>query len=373
MRRFAWAVLLAAQVGWAEDVAAGRVVAVTCSADASQSYAVYLPSNYSADRAWPVIFAFDPGGRGSVPVERYQAAAERYGYIVAGSNNSRNGPWEVSIRAARAMMFDAGERFRIDERRVYLAGMSGGSRVALGVAQGVAQGSNGIAGVIASSAGFPDSKPRKSVEFPVFETAGTEDFNLSEMRQMDRALTSPHRLAVFEGGHMWLPAEVAVEAVEWMEVQAKSGRVDEIFAKRTAAVQTMSGVERLRAVQGIVADFGGLKDVSVYAVQAKELERDKRVREALKKERDDQALEERDTRQILGLEAQLANVDQRGPALLGLRSEWKRLSGVANGATDTAERRRARRVLRGLSMGTRERSSDAEYLKIVSEYRLAGR
>ena len=39
-----------------------------------------------------MILAFDAGDVGGGGVERYQAAAEQYGYIVAGSNNSRNGP-----------------------------------------------------------------------------------------------------------------------------------------------------------------------------------------------------------------------------------------------------------------------------------------
>src|SRR5438552_19004603 len=96
--------LLLAQVSWAADWATGQVIPdINCAADASQSYALYLPTNYDTARAWPVIFAFDPGARGRVPVERYQAAAEKYGYIVAGSNNSRNGSWEVSAAAARAM------------------------------------------------------------------------------------------------------------------------------------------------------------------------------------------------------------------------------------------------------------------------------
>ena len=30
-------------------------------------------------------------------VDKYRAAAERFGYSVAGSNNSRNGPWETSV------------------------------------------------------------------------------------------------------------------------------------------------------------------------------------------------------------------------------------------------------------------------------------
>ena len=81
---------------------------------------------------------------------------------------------EGSIAAVQAMTADLGIRFTIDARRIYTAGMSGGSRVALAVALG----SNGqIAGVFASSAGWPDGKSRKLAPFPVFGTAGTEDFS----------------------------------------------------------------------------------------------------------------------------------------------------------------------------------------------------
>src|SRR5689334_804285 len=87
---FAVALVTAAMA--AADLPTGRIIdSVTCAAEPSQSYALFVPANYTASRAWPVIFAFDPGGRGRNPVERYQAAAEQYGFIVAGSNNSRNG------------------------------------------------------------------------------------------------------------------------------------------------------------------------------------------------------------------------------------------------------------------------------------------
>src|SRR5437763_12937756 len=116
------------------DVPVGQVVDdVPCVEDPAQSYALFLPKAYTPDRAWPVIFAFDPGGRGRTPVERYQAAAEQYGFIVAGSNNSRNGSGEIG-RAVNAMSVDVQDRLHIDPRRIYLAGMSGGARVALGVA-----------------------------------------------------------------------------------------------------------------------------------------------------------------------------------------------------------------------------------------------
>ena len=88
----------------AQTLPRGVIVdSVACAGDASQTYALYLPSTYSPDRAWNLLLAFHPGARGRQMVEKYAAAAEQYGYIVAGSNTSRNGPWSVSAAAVRAM------------------------------------------------------------------------------------------------------------------------------------------------------------------------------------------------------------------------------------------------------------------------------
>src|SRR6187551_2176315 len=85
--------LLSAATG-AQVWAKGQLLEkVGCEADPAQTYALYVPSTYTAEKLWPVIYCFDPGARGRTPVERLQAAAEKYGYIVAGSNNSRNGAW----------------------------------------------------------------------------------------------------------------------------------------------------------------------------------------------------------------------------------------------------------------------------------------
>ena len=330
-----------AALALAADLPTGQVVPdVVCAADSTQSYALYLPRDYNADRAWPVIFAFDPGGRGRIPVERYQAAAARYGFIVAGSNNSRNGSAE-NARAVVAMTGDVLSRFRADEHRLYLAGMSGGSRVALGVALGSPK--DHVAGVIASSAGYPDGKLRKTLAFPIFATAGAEDFNHLEMRQLDRALTSPHRLAVFEGGHVWLSSELAIDAAKVHK-------------------------DTFLALQAIADDFDRLKDVRAIAVRAAELGRDKNVRAALKRDRDEDDREESMLDDIRMAEARLEAAD-RGDALMELRRRWKDLSDTAHAPDDSAARRRARRVLAGLSGGVT--TTDPDYLKIINQYRLA--
>ena len=354
----------------------GVVIAeVKCEADPSQSYALYLPRAYSADRPWPVILAFDPDGRGRNPVDRYQAGAEQYGYIVAGSNNSRNGSQDTAT-TVRAMTADVGSRFNIDPRRVYTAGMSGGARVALSVALS----SRGVAGVIASSAGYPDGKPRKTLPFVLFATAGTEDFNHLEMRLLDRALTTPHRLAIFDGGHVWLSSDLAIEAVEWVELQAMktglkprdAGAIDRMLTKRTDAIAAVSGDKtRYLVLQALVADFEGLRDVSSAAAQAAALGRDKKVREALKKDSEEDDREQRMLEDVRTLENRLGSDDTRARALLDLRQRWRELSEAAKAPEESTERRLARRVLANLSASVS--STDPEYLGIIGEYRTGRR
>jgi len=82
-----------------------------------QSYALFVPSTYSADRRWPILYCLDPGARGRNAVERFAAAAEKAGFLVAGSNNSRNGPIQPSLEAIRLMVQDTHDRFSIDDAR----------------------------------------------------------------------------------------------------------------------------------------------------------------------------------------------------------------------------------------------------------------
>ena len=90
---------------------------VVCASDASQTYALYLPSTYyRRSHVEPAASAFHPGARGRAMVETYRAAAERYGYIVAGLEQ-RRGTARATVSAARRAApcaSDVGQRFAID-------------------------------------------------------------------------------------------------------------------------------------------------------------------------------------------------------------------------------------------------------------------
>jgi hypothetical protein len=61
---------------------------VECAGDAEHLYALYLPTAYSRDRTWPVLYLYDPRKRGPLAAERFREAAERYGWILASSNDT---------------------------------------------------------------------------------------------------------------------------------------------------------------------------------------------------------------------------------------------------------------------------------------------
>jgi poly(3-hydroxybutyrate) depolymerase len=363
----------------AQDLLPGVIVDdVKCAADGTQSYALYVPSTYSHDRPWNLLMGFHPGARGRLMVEKYAAAAEQYGYIVAGSNTSRNGSWSASAAAVHAMSADLGRRFAIDAERLYLTGLSGGARVAMLVALG----KNHIAGVIASSAGYPDSQPRASVPFAVFGTAGTEDFNYIEMRLLDRKLTSPHALTVFSGGHTLPPDAIALEAIEWMELQAmKSGRrtrddalVDRLLEKRQRKITaSTNAADTVHLLDALVSDFKGLRDVSAESARARDLSKQAEVKKALARERADDDSEARMLGDIFDLEASLSDESRHDVALIRLRDRLSKWARTAAAVEESPERSQARRVLRAITTGAAERVQDPGYRTLLEQYRLPGR
>ena len=108
---------------------------VFCKGSPDQSYALYLPANYSAEKTWPVVFIFEPGARGKLAVDIFKHAGERFGSVIICSNNSSNDILlSECYRAAEAMFEDAFLCYPVDTSRLFVAGFSGGARVASSLA-----------------------------------------------------------------------------------------------------------------------------------------------------------------------------------------------------------------------------------------------
>lgn len=270
---------------------------ISCAGNPQQSYALYLPSTYSPDKSWPIIYTFDPGARGEIAVEAIRDAAEKSGYIVVASNNSRNGAEDLSTQAIRAIWDATQHRFSINDHRRYFAGMSGGARLAVAFAMSC----NGcVVGVIANAAGFPPGrKPSSSIKFAYFAAVGNDDFNFLEFVDLRHELEESgmqFRIRPFEGAHGWAPPEVWREALDWMDLQAMragslkgdnariKGLYDAAMQRAKELLAQHDYLTAFREYQFTVRDFSGLTDIAAAQKQVKDLADDKRVKSAQKQE-----------------------------------------------------------------------------------------
>jgi dienelactone hydrolase len=279
-----------------------------CLDSSSQSYALYLPSQYTGDLRWPIIYAFDPAGRGRVAAEVYKSVAEKYGYIVAASNNSKNGSASLQTAAFQSVWVDTHRRFSINKDRVYTTGLSGGARAATFLALYCP--TCAVAGVIAYGAGYPvmDSKiPPVNDHFAYYAALGDEDFNFPEIMALRRKKDeqgAPFKVKIYPGPHQWAPPAIAEDAIEWMEIKAMQRgieKVDPAFVHRifdrTKADAEQSEKEgnalgQYYALRSLVFDFKGIEDVTQFEPQLTALKASMAWKNANRKEQREIELQE---------------------------------------------------------------------------------
>ena len=277
--------------------AAGTVHAsVTAVADPANSYALYLPSAYSPVKRWPLLLLFDPFARGEVSVNLFHEAAEKYGFIVVGSNNSRN--FQDPSAAVRTLWADVKERYAIDPRRIYTAGLSGGARVASSIALAC---KDCIAGVIANGAGLAQGASVPGPEVADwFLVAGTTDFNYPELLHLKEALEARNaasRLVVYDGPHNWMPKDFAERALAWLQLRAMVkgmapvekefiGRQFEGRLAEAASAQKAGDIlAATRDYREMAQDFSKFRDVKEQDALAKSLAATEEFRKAAKNEK----------------------------------------------------------------------------------------
>lgn len=282
-----------------ENFPKGQIIdQVICKNDTSQSYALYLPSNYSTEKSYPVIYAFDPHAIGKLPVSMYKELAEQYGYIIVGSNNSKNGTtWEDSQSIANKLFADVGNRLSINTQRIYVLGFSGGARVANALA--ITNGS--IAAVICCGASAPMAKtnaPRNNYSF--LGIVGNEDFNYVEMRKYDMidlaGQNIKHLLITFDGKHEWPAVGIMDDAFWWLALndmrKNSATKNDALIAKRYQPAlkqielyqEKKQVFETYKLCQKTINFYDGLADLSPCYSIYKALQSDPEVDKQLKLE-----------------------------------------------------------------------------------------
>jgi pimeloyl-ACP methyl ester carboxylesterase len=231
------------------------------------------------------MIAFDPQGQGDLPLNLYKSLSEKYGFILLGSNDSKNGlhPQETN-GIVKTLMDEVHTVYPVDTNRVYLLGFSGGARVAAMAAMYQVP----VKGVIGCGAGFGSGEQPVLYKFDYFGFAGTADFNMNEILQLDDPLSQAgfrHYITTFTGKHAWPPVEVMEDAFTWItlnamkdgELQNQDGYVAAVSAGFEARITNSTSNKHLIAAadacKEAITFLDGLAPVDIFQVRLQQIEK----------------------------------------------------------------------------------------------------
>ena len=170
----------------------------------TETYALYLPTNFDETKEWPVIVVCDMKGRAEKAISMFINAAEEHGYVLAGSNTI-NDSLSISsnVLVSSRMLKRMSELIQVDKDRLYTAGFSAGARFASLVPSFIKD----FKGVISFGAALPNAElltGKNSYHF--VGVVGNEDFSYTDMRRARETLNRlkfPNQLWVYNGGLQW--------------------------------------------------------------------------------------------------------------------------------------------------------------------------
>jgi hypothetical protein len=204
------------------DFKTGIIIDSVGVKNSNETFALYLPKKFDKNTPASIVFIFEPAGRGKVGILPFIEAAETYNYILVCSNDSRNGPFETNIDIVNRLFGSVFTSFLLNEERIYVAGFSGGSRLA----SALAVLSKKITGVIACGAGFSSyllHKPMTKADYSYVGLIGEQDMNYQEMLSAQDwldGLQMYNELFINGDGHSWPASDQILKAFDWLELEA---------------------------------------------------------------------------------------------------------------------------------------------------------
>ena len=87
-------VVLGSSALYAQNEKGMIIDSIAVSKATNETFALYLPKSFMENEPQPIVFIYEPLGRGAVGIQPFIPASEKYGLILVCSNNSKNGPYD---------------------------------------------------------------------------------------------------------------------------------------------------------------------------------------------------------------------------------------------------------------------------------------
>lgn len=256
-----------------------------------QRYDVFVPepdTPANAERGFPLV-VFISAGNNPAGWGAWEQVCRRHGIVFAAPRDAGNStPMPRRVRIVLDVLDDVRRKYRIDADRTYLAGFSGGARVASAIAFALPE---YFGGVIAACGGsdLRDEvwlRQRVADRLGVALITGEQDFNRGETERFRGPILSAmgvqSKVWVIAGmGHALPDSAIFAEVYEWLERQVAARRAltqkyptarlahdaplsreewsDALFAEATSRLEQPETLySGLMQLKGIVVRWDGL-------------------------------------------------------------------------------------------------------------------
>lgn len=165
----------------------------------SETYSLYLPTNFNVNETWPVVFVMDLDGKGKAAVSMLMHAAEQEGYVLASSNNiSDSLSISNNVLVANRMFNAVFQIIPTAKNRTYTAGFGSGGMFASILPTFVKE----IKGVVSIGASVGNVEILNAKQpFQFIGIVNRNDFNFRSMyvnKQILNKLKFPNELLVYD-------------------------------------------------------------------------------------------------------------------------------------------------------------------------------
>lgn len=188
-----------------------------------QRYELFVPDGYDSKTAHALILCVSPGS-GPTGWNDFQSICRDHQVIFASPYGTGNTtPFAIRARVTLDVLDDVRRRLNIDPDRVYLAGFSGGGRVAARVAFALPEACAGAMPICAaySLREEPWVHLRVAERLSVVLLHGDVDpWRVESEREYSPILQAYHvrsKFTTYPGGHIAPPQEVLKQSFDWLE------------------------------------------------------------------------------------------------------------------------------------------------------------
>jgi len=195
----------------------------SCKLDPKNTYEVYIPGRKNTSERLPLLIILDSHGSGNFALGKFKQAANEYPVVLIASNLVKNG-FDGYEGAIRTLIEDVRQKYPIG-KMVFMAGFSGGARMAMEFA--LTHHQNGL--ILCGALANPDQI--KTLQCPVISISGMDDFNFIETAQylfQEQSTPVNLKIELTNASHSWPESTMLANAFGFLRLSCQAADIPAI-------------------------------------------------------------------------------------------------------------------------------------------------